>query len=194
MSDQTRDNDLGAIWRNQPEEAIPVDLQRMMQRRTEELSLRTQWETWMSLAASVLLIVIVVWRLKIASDRLLEFGLAAALVWIATSLYWFRRRLWIGTPPRDAPAATGLDYYRSVLERRRDHLRNEWLWHGPLAVASVVLLAVVTGRANIAFQSIFNVLPLLLLLVGWTAFGIWRRRMQAKQLQREIEELASLGR
>jgi uncharacterized membrane protein YciS (DUF1049 family) len=136
----------------------------------------------------------VAWRLQIAHENVLEFGLAAALAWIAISLYFFRRRIWLRDRSRlDALAITGLKYYCAELERRRKHLRNEWLWHGPLLLASIILIAVLTGKANIAFQPLRNVIPLFGLLAGWIAFGIWRRRLQANGIQREIDEVVQLA-
>jgi hypothetical protein len=148
----------------------------------------------MSICAALLLIGVVAWRLKIAHEGLLGLGFAAAIAWVAVSLYCFRRMIWRwDRSRRDAVAAPSMEYYRTELERRRDHLKNAWLWHGPLFLASVIFVAVLTGRANIAFQPLRNVLPLFVLLTAWTAFGIWRRRLQAKDLQREIDELATLG-
>jgi hypothetical protein len=194
MSDQTKGKDPGCIWRDQPEEQLPVNLKQIVSRRTEELSSSTRSEILMSMGAALFLVGVVAWRLKIAHESLLEFGFAAAITWVAISLYCFRRRIWRWDHSRrDAVAATGLEYYRTELERRRDHLRNAWLWHGPLSLASIIFIAVLTGRANIAFQPLRNVLPLLVLLAAWTGFGIWRRQLQAKELQREIDEIAPLG-
>ncbi len=147
----------------------------------------------MSIGAALLLVGVMAWRLQIAREGLLEFGFAAAITWVAISVYCFRRRIWRRDARRDLVAATSLEYYRTELEQRRDHLRNAWLWHGPLSLAAIIFIAVLTGRGNVAFQSLRNVLPLLILLAAWTGFGFWRRRLQAKDLQREIDELAPLG-
>jgi hypothetical protein len=188
MSDE-RGPDPGHIWRDQPEEKAPVNLEQIMSRRTQELSARTRAEILGSVGSALLLIGVVAWRLRIGHEGLLEFGLAAAIAWVAISLYFFRRRIFgSGTSPRDV-AATGLEYYRKEMERRRNHLRNVWLWYGPLLLALIILIAVLTGRGNITFQPLRNVLPLLILLAAWVGFGIWRRSLQAKNLQREIDEL-----
>ncbi len=192
MSDRAEHPDPGLIWRAQPEE-VPVNLTQIVCQRTQELSARTRSEIVTSVSAALLLIGVVAWRLEIAHERLLELGLAAAIAWVIVSLYSFRRRIWRhGASRRDAVAATCLEYYRKELERRRAHLRNVWLWHGPFLLALIMLIAVFTGRANIAFQPLRNVLPLIVLLAAWVGFGIWRRRTQARNLQREIAELAPL--
>jgi len=190
MSDHAKGQDPGLIWRDQPEEKIPVNLKQIVNLRTQELSARTHSESLTSVGSAVLLIAVVVWRLQIAHGGLLEFGLAAAIAWVIISVYSFRRRIrWHDTARPDAIAATCVEYYRKELERRRDHLRSVWFWHGPLLLASLILIAVLTGKANIAFQPLRNVLPLVILLAAWVGFGIWRRRLQARSLQREIDEL-----
>jgi hypothetical protein len=192
MPEQT--SDPGGIWRDQPDEKLPVDLKQIVERRTEQLSSSTRWEILGSIAATLFLVGVMAWRLEIAHEGLLEFGFAAALAWVVISLYWFRRRIWRrDSSRRDAIAATGQEFYRAQLQRRRDHLRNEWVWHGPLFLAAVIFVAVLAGKTNIAFRSLRSVVPLLLLLVAWTGFGIWRRRIQADALQREIDELAPPG-
>ena len=193
MSDQTGANELGAIWRDQPEERSKVDLEQILKRRTEELYSSTRSEILMSIGAALLFICVVAWRLGPADDRLEQVGFAAILVWVVISLYWFRYRIRRRPSRPDAPAAAGLEYYRGELERRRDHLKNEWLWHGPLFLACVTLVAILTGRVFSGYQPMRNVLPLLALLAVWTGFGFWRRLRQAKELQREIDELAPLA-
>ncbi len=194
MSDQTGAKDPGAIWRDQPEERRTVDLEQILKLRTEELYSSTRLEILMSIGAALLFIGVMAWRLGPAHDRLEQVGFLAAIVWVIVSLYWFRSRLRRRRSRPDAAAAAGLDYYRAELERRRDHLKNEWLWHGPLALACVTLAAILTGHVFYGYQPLRNVLPLLVLLAVWIGFGFWRRQRQAKELQREIDELAPLAR
>ena len=194
MSDRAGPQDPGALWRDQPEERRTVDLEQILKQRTDELYSSTRSEILMSILAALLFIGVVAWRLGPAHDRLEQVGLAAAILWVIVSLYWFRYRIRRRPSRPDAPAAPGLEYYRAELERRRDHLKNEWLWHGPLFLACVTLVAILTGHVFSGYQPLRNILPLLVLLAVWTAFTVSRRRRQAKELQREIDELAPLGR
>ena len=184
--------DPGDVWRNQPGEKLPVTLEQIVERRTGELFTSTRLEILMSIGAALLLVAVVAWRLRIAQDNLMEIACAGAIAWAGISLLAFRKRIWPQSPPRDAVAAPGLEFYRAELKQRRDHLRNEWLWHGPLVLAVLAFVAVFTGRVNVAFQSLQKVLPLLVLLAAWTAFGIWRRLGQAREIQHEIDEIAKL--
>jgi hypothetical protein len=191
MSDQIASKDPGRIWRDQPEEKLPLNLTEIVRRRTEELASRSRSEILVSVAAALLLVGVMSWRLQVAREGLLQLGFAAAIAWACVALYVLRRRIRRQKSLRaDAFAATCLEYYRNELRSRRDHLRNEWLWHGPLFFGVVLFAAVLTGRSNVAFQPVRNLLPLLILLAGWTGFGIWRRRRQAREIQREIDDLS----
>ena len=79
MSDQTKGKDPECIWRDQPEEKLPVNLDQIVNRRTKELYSSTRSEILMSIGAALLLVGIVAWRLEIAHERLLEFGFAAVI-------------------------------------------------------------------------------------------------------------------
>ena len=187
MSEQPRAHDPGAIWRDQPEERLAVNLDQLVNRRTEELYFSTRSETLMSIGAALLFVGVMAWRFAPVYDRFLELGFAAMVAWAAISVYRFRRRIW--RRPPDLAAATGLEYYKRELEQRRDHLRHEWLWHGPLFLACAILLAGVAGNTFTGYQPLRNVLPLVVVLAVWTGFGLALRRRQAKELQREIDEM-----
>ncbi len=192
MSEESKPKDPGAIWRGQPPEPAPVRLEPLMSRRTRELHASTRSEILMSMGAALFFAAVIAWRF--ASDRqsFPVIGLAAVVVWIAISLYWFRDRM--GPAPGDALAATGRDYYRKELERRRDHLRNAWLWHGPLVLACGTFLASVEANPFRGLYRLRSVMPLVVLLVVWIGYGIVRRRRQANELQREIDEIEAGGR
>jgi len=189
MSEEARANDPGAIWRDQPEEEVVVNVSQIVNRRAEELSASTRWEVLMSIGAAVLFVAVMAWRLPPVNNRLIEVGFGAVALWVAISLFRFRR--WAGRHRArpDAVASTGLEYYRRELERRRDHLRNAWVWHGPLLLASFMLIAVVAGHAYWGVERLWSVLPLIILLLLWTVFGLVRRLRLAKALQAEIDDL-----
>ena len=172
-----------------------MKLEQLVSRRTEELFSSTRSEILASIGAAVLFVAIMAWRFAPAYDRRLLLGFAVVIVWVIVSLY--RYRSWIrreDSASTDAFAATGLQHYRRELERRRDHLRNAWLWHGPLLLSCLILLAVLTSRSFAGFERLRNILPLLVLLAAWTGFGFWRRRRLAKEVQAELDEIDPLGR
>jgi hypothetical protein len=193
MSEDLRPNDLGTVWRSQPEERVPVDLEQFVSRRSRALSSRTRSEIAMSIGAALFFVAIIGLRFASAHDRLRQLGLIAAIAaiaWVLISLYWFRDRIWREDPPRkDVIAAACREYYRKELERRRDHLRNAWLWHGPLLLACMMSVAIFIGEGFPGIDRLRSALPLVVLLAVWTGFGLRRRRRQANEIQREIDEI-----
>ena len=169
------------VWRDQPAGGAPIDV-RLLERRGSELESRTRREILSSVGAAMLFVAVIGWRFATMYRRIPMLGLAAALAWALITLLWFRRRL---RQKSVAPGATGVDHYRKELERRRDHLRNIWIWNGPLLAACITLVVVAD------LQRLAAVAPLLIVLAAWTILGIVRRRRQANQLQRELDELPS---
>jgi hypothetical protein len=179
--------DLRSAWRNQPAEERPVILESLITRRTQSLSSATRAEILTAIAATVFFVAVTAWRFASEWDRIPQVGFIAAFVWVVVSLYWFRARIWGRPTEKDALAATGLEHYRKELASRRDHLRNPWLWHGPLVLACLTLAAIFADQIN--FRGIQRELPLIGLLVIWAGLGFLRRLRQAADLQRELDEI-----
>ena len=174
-----------ALWKTQPEEKTAVNLNHFIERRTQQLGAGTRWEVLMSIAAALFFVAVLAWRLGPARDPLLLTGYVAVLAWALVSFYMFRHSL----RPPDV-SAPSVDFYRRQLERRRNHLRSAWLWHGPLLLACL-LAALSLYRKSFGPAGLRRSIPLLLILVAWTAFGFVRRRRQAAALQKEIDELGN---
>ena len=153
MSDEPRTKDLRLIWMDQPEERTVMTLDDFVNRRTRELHASTRSEIVMSISAALLFTAVVAWRFASVHERLPQLGVAAVLAWVLVSLYVFRDRIWRPEAPGNgALAATGVDHYRRQLQRRRAHLRNAWLWHGPLLLACLVLAGVILRDTLHAFD------------------------------------------
>ncbi len=176
-----------SVWIDQPHEDPIVDFSDFATRRTRKLRSSTRADIAMSIAAILFFAAMVAWRIAWAGDRVPLWAWAAIAGWVLISLYWFRDRLWRNRPPQGDLAAAGADYYRTELARRRDHLRNEWVWHGPLLLAGLVLVASALHYAS--RQRWLTIIPLFVLLAAWTGFDAWRRHRQAAELQREIDEI-----
>jgi hypothetical protein len=198
MDEHSFPQEAGALWRDQPlHHSTPVVItEEALQRRTDSVSARTRYETIVSLCAAVFFVAVLVLRLQSFSDRTFLLGLALCTVWIAVTLIRARGALFGVQPAAGSAAerwATGVEFYRAELERRRKHLASSWLWHGPLAIACV-LLAILVAR-NMAASSLaryLSVLPLLVALLFWIVIGIRQRRRQMMEIQRELEEISLL--
>ena len=174
----------GEVWREQADgPALDV---RLLRRRESELSSRTRAEVLASLGAAALFLAVVGWRFATTYGRIPTAGLAVMAGWLLISLVWFCKRI-RGEAPAESLTAAGVEHYRKELERRRDHLRNVWIWHGPLIAACVTLFLVVDS--TMAMRNVGAMAPLLIVLAAWIVFGAVRRRQQANELQREIDEL-----
>jgi hypothetical protein len=183
--------ELRAAWLNQPEEEIPVEIERIHRRRTSELFSTTRSEIISSIGAALFFASIVAWRFAPEGDRLVLFGCAGVIVWAAVTVFRFRNSIRRHTPQRDALARTGLEHYRVELLRRRDHLRSAWIWHGPLLLACILSAATLTKR--IVPGRLRDTLPGFLLLAGYAVIGIKRRVRQAAELQQEIDEISGIS-
>ena len=111
MPEHSREDDIGSIWRHQPEEPLSIDVERFLRRRTRALHSITRNEILMSMAAALLFVAVVAWRLASDAGPLPEIGMAATVLWVLISLYWFRGRIGRGVPDAAAMAATGREYY-----------------------------------------------------------------------------------
>jgi hypothetical protein len=180
-----------AAWLNQPEEDIPVDIERIHRRRTWELFSTTRSEIISSIGAALFFASIVAWRFAPERDDLVRFGCAGVIVWAAVTAFRFRYSIRRRTPQPSALARTGLEHYRAELLRRRDHLRSAWIWHGPLLLACILSAATLTKR--IVPGRLWDALPVFLLLAGWAVIGIKRRVRQAAELQQEIDEISGVS-
>ena len=189
MSDQRETGrDPGALWRNQPEESKEVELEQILPSRTRELHSATLSETLVSMGAALFFVAVTIWRVGAVRDGLLWAGVALVLAWMLITVYRSRTRLAPRRPSPDNAALSSVEYYRRELISRRDHLRNEWVWHGPLFLACVVFgLAIRKGFP--VYQRFWAIMPLLVALALWAVWGSVRRRRQAAELQREIDEI-----
>jgi hypothetical protein len=196
MPDAPERDPVVTIWLEQPEEEHPMEVERFAKSWADTLRDRTRSEILFSIGAAVLFIALMGWRWVMDGARphkLAWFVAAAVAAWSLVSLFWFRRRIWRGNGGRRDIAAAGLEYYRTELEQRSRHLRNAWVWHGPLFLACAILAALCIGSGIGGRERLPQVLPLAAMLGAWTVFGIRRRYREAGELQQEIREIDGLA-
>ena len=163
-----------------------IHLERMVERRTRDTQWATRQEILVCVGAALGFAAVLAWRLAPRPGLEVGSALGVILAWCGFTVLRFRAVLWGQLPER--PGATGLAHYRAVLERRREHLRNAWLWQGPLVLACVTLVAVIVRQAAGSLARWRNMLPFLVLLAVWIVLGIAMRGRRAAELQREIDE------
>jgi hypothetical protein len=193
MPDQLPTADPRSVWKNQTQEKFEMNMQQFLNRRAQELSSKTRSDIIASVAAVSFFLAVIVWRFSLATEPLQQLVIGFIVAWVLVSLYWFRDRFRSAPPRADAPAATGLDYYRTALERRRDHLKNAWIWYGPILLASAFFIVTIAGKVWPSARLLRNMLPFTILLAVWIVFGAQIRRRQRREIQREIDEIDLLG-
>jgi hypothetical protein len=170
-----------------------VNIEQLLNRRARHLHVSTRSDIVASIVAALFLVAVLAWRLPSAGFALPTIGIALAALWIAITVLKLRRLI-RGTAPQPDTASTGIAYYRRELEIRRDHLRNAWLWHGPLLLAAVLFVASFAGRGYPGMDRFRSAAPLFAILVLWVAVATRRRFRQAADIEREIDEIARLER
>jgi len=173
------------LWRNQPMDSLAVNFERLVDRRAREFDSATRSEVLTSIGAVIFFASVMVWRFGSSADPLPRLGLAAMVLWAVVAAYWFRRQIWPQATPPGALAATGLAHYRTVLERRRKHIKNDWTWRGPLIFMCLILFQV----AFPGFARLKTALPLLVFLLVWIILRLRIRQRNVAEIQRELDEL-----
>ncbi|MEZ5353176.1 MAG: hypothetical protein R2762_11115 [Bryobacteraceae bacterium] len=174
-------------WKEQPAESIPVVARGLARRRLRALRSRTRGDIVAGLAGSLLFAAVIGWRFAETGEVLPWAGCVLIVLWVLISAYRFRDQI-IRLSRFEGLTVTGLEFYRSELERRRGHLRSAWIWYGPLLLACLTLLATLASRAPDP-RILSRSLPFVILLAVWVVYGYWLRRREANELQAEIDEI-----
>jgi hypothetical protein len=182
--------DVKALWRDQPPEEFPVPSPGGRALNGRRFRVMTRSEILAAITATLFFAAVLVWRF--GANEVVMTTLLMIMVWVVITLLWLRKRLWLSKI--DGFAAPGVEFYRGELEQRRKHLRNAWLWHGPVLLACMTLAGVAIGTGTLAYRRLAQALPLVTALVIWTAFSIRQRRREADAIQRELDEMAEASR
>jgi len=129
-------------------------------------------------------------------DLVPRLGWGVLSLWVLYSAYQAYQLNWPKPLPAGAPIGTSLSFYRTELEKQRDHLRHVWLKSGlPFCFLG---LAMVVGPGLIAaFQTprlLVNVVPFLVLLLVWFVAFLNIRKRQQRAIQQDIDELRAYER
>lgn len=191
MIDKNSKDDPKGLWQNQPVERTRISFQDL-RGMADQMRRETQRNILASAGAGAAL-ALAFWRLQFARNPWYDAGLVVAAVWAGGSLIWFRKRIWPGRPAPDAVSVNGLEFYRSEIMERRDHLRTAWFWLGPvflaLGILVIRLLTIVFGES----VPIRNIAPFLVLSLIWVGTMVSQTRSRLRKLDKELKDLASQG-
>lgn len=190
MAEELRPEDPRLVWKSQQLVPMEVNMQSMINRRTRELRARTRTEIIASICAALGFVSVAGWRFVTPGEWLLQTALGLFVIWTVISIYRFRNRIW-GRDQIDPQvlAAPAVEHYRRELQERRDHLRSVWIWNGPLLLSFLFLILTIARKVAPNYVLLRNGLPFFVLTVVWVILMIRQHRLQAKELQQELDEL-----
>lgn len=180
------------LWQDQPTEPTIVTL-KYLRRRARDLHEKTRSELFGSAAVHVVCVVLSVIGLARGHNVTQRAAFAIALAWALAGAYVTNRGMWSAPLPGDAALATGIEFCRREIQRRRSLFGRAWLWLiGPLLFSGLAFASLFPGKAGqtvVGAKLLLNALPFITLMIIWfVALGFLRRR-QRSGLQREIDEL-----
>lgn len=193
MPDNLPPNDPRNIWQSQPTEPFHMPAE-IIRKRAQRLITKAKWETLLWVTVGLVVSVAFGRNFARVSEVVPRLGWALLSLWGAYSAYQACRWIWPRCLAPDATVATTLSFYRSELERRRDHSLHDWRRAGlPVAFFGMAMIAV-PGLVK-AFDSprlLLNVLPFFLLLAMWAITFLSTRKRRRQMLQEEIDEANAL--
>lgn len=189
MPDSGETNNPESLWKSQPMDPVAINFKRIAGRRAREFDFATRVEIYVSVCAALFFLAALSTRFHGSPRTVMLIGLAGVTFWASILVYRFRDALAPRRRGSEELAATGLDHYRAVLIRRRDHLKHFWTWQGPLLMALAVTVGVLVQTALPSLTHLRAAIPFFVLLVVWVVFAVVLRLRKIGELQREIDEL-----
>ena len=149
MNDQSRNDDLQAMWQSQSRggAAISLDQIRIQARRLEDRVARRNRREYIAAA-----IVVVGWGTVIWVDPSITIRIAAGLV-IAAALFVVHQLHVRGTAmtlPSDLALTSALELHRAQLRRQQKLLQSVWLWYLMPFAPGMITFLIGLARQNSA--------------------------------------------
>ena len=186
--------DLRNVWQDQPGEGIGMSVEEI-RRRSKELHEKMKREGLSNGGILLAIIVFSVWGAAVSADLAQRTAYLLAAAWALIGLYPTRKRLLSPRLAGDAGTVAGLRFYRQELERRRDYVRDQWLWIiGPTLLAIGGFLVPAIRGVLRDPENAPKMAPFTILLVIWMIAFFFIRRKEVRKTQREIDELKSAER
>ena len=180
------------IWQSQSVEPLKMSIDeiRVKARKHERMVRRRNAIEYFAVALVVASFAYNIWHLHAALMRLGSGLCIAGLIYLAVQLH--RRGSAKAVPP-EMGWLSGIDFYRSELERQRDLLRSSWSWYlGPLLPGiAVLVVGALIHSPNLTWRGIVFVVAFCV-ATALAFLGIRRLHLKCvKHLQRQIDELNS---
>jgi hypothetical protein len=199
MRNDSSSNDPKTVWQNQATEPSIMTIERIRQ-KTKELRAKTRQTLLGGIGVSLLVVGISIYGIASGDGPVVRVVCAFLIAWSVAGQYFVNRRMRSATLPGDAALSTGIESYRSEVERRRYLSSHFLLWSfGPvvLAIATFIVLIVnlASKRRGMPLNgTLLNMIPFLALVVIWIVSVFVIRMRDRRELRREIDELSEIER
>lgn len=188
-------DDPRSIWQNQPTETSGVTLV-LIRQKARALHTKTRRELVRTALGHLFIVALCGIGIALSRGTGQRAPFAIPLVWGLVRAWISQQGMWVPPMPGDAGFATGIEFYRQELQRRR-LLFGRWIVcsFGPVILALGAWIA--PPVRTMLLQNprwLPNAIQFLSLLAIWFV-AVWViRRWGKHDIQREIEELRELER
>lgn len=170
------------LWQLQPSEARAIALYEI-HRKAKEEEKKSRRQAIGNLTFSIMLTGFSVWQAVMGRNLLQRIAFALIGTWTFLALIFAIRKF---RSAGIAVASTGIDYYRAMLERRRDQIRGAWLGlFGPTLLACAAFVVPVIPDLSQAK----NAIPFFLLLIAWAVMYAIKAASELRYIRRELGQL-----
>jgi hypothetical protein len=192
-------NDPRTIWQSQPTEPSTMTPEKIRQ-KIKQMHAKTRQALLGGAAVALVVIGIAVYGILRSDSPVARTVCILLIAWSLVGQYFLNRGMWSGTQPAEAVPNTGLESYRSEVERRRHLADHNLLWSfGPVVVATGTFILIVlklqsVNQTVLVKGTILNGIPFLVLVVVWIVAYLAIRMRDRRELQQEIDQLHEIER
>jgi hypothetical protein len=190
MTDQSRDDDLQALWQSQSrgETTMSIAQIRTMSQSLERRVTRGLRREYVAAWIAAALFGFYGW---IGPTATIRVGASLVVVAVLFTAHQLRLRGATVPLPADLARTSALDFYRAQLVRQRDLLRSVWWWGLLPAVPGLLVLQVGQARSHPELITGHSALGVFLIVV-MVGVHVLNRHV-ATRIQRRLDRLSSHG-
>lgn len=175
-------NDPQELWQWQPSEARAIALYEI-HRKAKEENQKSRRQLIGNVIMSLMLVGFSVWQAVWGRNLLQRIAFAVIGAWTLVALMVAVRRF---RAAATVVSSKGVEYYRTMLSRRRDQIQGAWLGaFGPILSACFAFVVPLVVKV----EFIKNTIPFFALLAIWAILYAWKAFSELRYIRRELEQL-----
>jgi len=187
MTTEPPNQDLKAIWRDQPTENMNMSVVEL-HLKAQRFQLKSRLVLTINYVTTTLIAVLFGWGVATAPNWLTKLGCVTGLLFCLAFGWWANQRRPARMPTAQSPGATILEFHRRELERARVKFKTMLIFLVPVLISSGLITA--GAYAMRPSTSLLHRPALIaLLVVAWVVVAWRRQRQYAQKIQRQIDEL-----